>query len=103
MSIGEGEGKALFGRMAELLAEYQARSIQPVEERLVLTNQMMINFFFAAFGGNAWAKIEACGLAYMAQDKLTRAAVYSGPNVFELPLAPAEQQALVEAINQGLS
>lgn len=102
MRLDIKESRALFARVSDTLSEYQALHIQPASEMLIITNQQMINAFFAAFGSAAWAKIEKCRLAYMAQDRHTRQSTYTGPNVVDMPLEQADRDKLTDAINKGV-
>lgn len=102
MRLDTKEARALFAAVSNTFSEYQALHTQPASEMLIITNQAMINFFFAAFGAAAWSKIEKCNLAYMAQDKLTRQATYTGPNVVDMPMEKIDRDKLTEAINKGI-
>ncbi|MFN8499877.1 MAG: glycoside hydrolase family 25 protein [Anaerolineae bacterium] len=57
-----------------------------------VTNQKMIDAFATVFGDRYWEAIEQAGLSWMAIPQSSRALVYAGPPIANLPVLSAEDK-----------
>lgn len=62
-----------------------------------VTNQRMIDAFAAVFGDRYWETIEQVGLSWMAIPQASRALMYGGPPIADLPVLSAEDKARLSA------
>ncbi len=99
--LSKTEKESLTATFAKWGIDVSIWKKSPPKTRPDVTNQQLINLFSEVFGEAFWSKVEAASLGWVAKDRATRNAVYSGPAIEDLPtLTDDEKKAIIDELNK---